>query len=136
MQDKKVIIAVVENENRVLLRKKPEGSPPYQETWYLFGTEEIAGEDISRTIVSYLKDEVGIETEFVKENGKDEETKQDHDGETKHFVYTDVLCKYKSGEPRIPTGVERVEWIEKENLKNYDLVPPSVVLFKKIGYLL
>ena len=136
MQDKQVIVAIIENGSKILLRKKPNGSPPYKETWYLLGTEAVVGEDINKTITNYLKNEVGIEVELVREIGKDEEIKQDHDGKTKRFIYTDILWKYKNGEPILPMGTEKIEWVEKEKLKSYDLVPPSVALFKKIGYII
>ena len=37
MEMKVSIIAVVKKDNAVLMRKKEKGSPPYKETWYLFG---------------------------------------------------------------------------------------------------
>jgi len=32
-------------------------------------------------------------------------------------------------------GIEKVEWIKIEDLANYDIVPPSRILFEKLGYL-
>ncbi len=37
MKTKILNIAVIENNGKVLMRKKPDGSLPYKETWYLFG---------------------------------------------------------------------------------------------------
>lgn len=37
MPTKVLIVAIVENENGgILMRKKPDGSPPYAETWYRY----------------------------------------------------------------------------------------------------
>lgn len=38
-------------------------------------------------------------------------------------------------EPKVPEGAERVEWVDTEKLREYDIVPPSLELFKKLGYL-
>ncbi|MES3031504.1 MAG: hypothetical protein V4697_03805 [Patescibacteria group bacterium] len=133
MQTKKMAIAVVKDGDKVLLRKKPAGSLPYAETWYLFGVE--VQEDEQASIKNYLKNIVGIEVEVGEIVGQDKEIKADHDGVVKEFEYIDIVCSYKGGEPKLIPGAEKMEWVQKDKLKEYDLVPPSVKLFKKLGYL-
>ncbi len=128
-------MAVIENEGKILMRKKPEGSKPYDETWYIFGVELSEGADPTESLVNYLKDEIGISVSIEKTIGWGSEIKEDHDGIVKQYVYLDTLCRYLSGEAKIPANCEKVEWVEKGNLSNYDIVPPSVELFKRIGYL-
>jgi len=135
MQTKTLAIAVIKKGNQVLMRKKPEGSKPYKETWYLFGCEFAPEDDQKEALKKYLSNQIGITVEVTQEFGSAEETKEDYDGETKQFVYLNMLCAYISGEPRVPEGTERVEWVEIEKLREYDIVPPSVELFKKLGYL-
>ena len=133
---KELIIAIVEKDEAVLMRKKPAGSMPYKETWYLFGCERIPSQDDISTLKNYLREEIGIDVEV--ENKIDSfggEVKQDHDGVEKNFIYLNFRCKYLSGEVKIPKGAERVEWIAKDKLAEYDIVPPSVKLFKILGWL-
>ena len=117
------------------MRKKPEGSPPYKETWYIFGAELSEEESPEGALVKWLKDNVGIEVDVKERLGWDWEVKVDHDQKEKVFVYLDVLLDYKSGTARTPEGAEKIAWIPIDGLSKYDVVPPSVTLFKKLGYL-
>jgi hypothetical protein len=58
---KELIIAIIEKDGSILMRKKPYGSPPYNETWYLFGCDRIPSQNDSVTIKNYLKLELGID---------------------------------------------------------------------------
>lgn len=131
---KKLIIAVIEKDGSILMRKKPAGSPPYKETWYLFGCEPIADQEDSITLKNYLKKELGIDVEVCNRSiPSDSEIKNDHDGILKEFTYVNLLCTYVSGQPRVPTGAEQIEWIPEATFSHYDLVPPSVKLLKTLG---
>ena len=65
----------------------------------------------------------------------DTEVKNDLDGIEKFFVYLDVECEYGSGEIVVAEGIEKIEWVNPENLSLYDIVPPSRILFEKLGYI-
>ncbi|MDD3101758.1 MAG: hypothetical protein PHE59_01255 [Patescibacteria group bacterium] len=130
-----LLIAVIEKDDAILMRKKPEGSLPYKETWYLFGCERVLNQDDSKTISEYIKKTLNIDIYSIIQIGEDSEVKQDHDGIVKKFIYIDFSCFYKNGLPKTPEGAEKVEWIPKEKIKEYDIVPPSKKLLKKIGYL-
>lgn len=135
METKTLIIAIVQNGNKVLLRKKPDGSPPYKETWYLFGGELVAGSSPEKILQETLKKQAGINIKLVKEFGWDTEVKKDHDGVEKMFVYLDTLCEYVGGDLSPAPEIEKLEWVDTDKLKDYDLVPPSRKLFEKLGYL-
>ena len=66
---------------------------------------------------------------------RDDEVKQDHDGIVKHFFYIDFRCSYGTGEPVLPAGAEKIEWVPREKLVEYDIIPPSAKLFQELGYL-
>lgn len=130
------VIGIVKNGDRVLLRKKPDGSPPYKETYYLFGDELNAdNQNPDKVLISILKKQTGIDIKITEHLGWDTETKPDHDGNITFYIYLDCLCEYISGELVPAEGIEKLEWIPVEQLSSYDLVPPSRKLFKKIGYL-
>ena len=135
METKILIIAIVQKGNQVLLRKKPDGSPPYKETWYLFGGELLAGSNPEEILQETLKKQADINIKLVKELGWDTEIKNDHDGIEKMFVYLDTLCEYVDGELSPAPEIEKLEWVEIDKLKDYDLVPPSIKLFSKLGYI-
>ncbi len=136
MQTKVLIVAVVKNiEGEILLRKKPDGSPPYKETWYIFGAELIPGVELQKTLADHIHKQAGIRVENFQQISWDTEVKKDLDNIIKQFVYLDVLCDYAEGDLTLSEGVERLEWVPTDKLKQYDNVPPSVELFKKLGFI-
>lgn len=135
MQTKVLIVGVVEKDGAILMRKKPDGSLPYDETWYIFGAEATAQLPPDETIINQVKHQAGVTVSVKNKISWDTEVKKDLDGINKFFVYLDVFCEYESGELQLSPGVEKLEWVAKENLSNYDIVPPSRVLFEKLGYL-
>lgn len=135
MPIKALIIAIIQKQGSILMRKKPNGSPPYQQTWYLFGAELTADESPDDTIKKHIKKQTGIDIAVNKEFSWGTEVKHDLDGIEKMFIYLDVLCDYVSGELVPSASIEQLKWVEIKDLPKYDLVPPSVEVFKKLGYL-
>lgn len=136
MQTKILVIGVVKKDNSILMRKKPDGSPPYKETWYLFGVE-LPDENShpENLLVDWIKEQTGIGSQVVERLSWDTEIKTDLDGVEKRFVYLDVLLEYVDGDFQPAAGIEKLEWIPIDQLDLYDIVPPSMKLFKKLGYI-
>ncbi len=131
-----LVVSIVKKDNQVLLRKKPDGSPPYKETWYLFSGElNPENQNPEEVLISILKKQTGVDIKPIERLGWDTETKPDHDGNITFYVYLNYLCEYVSGELIPSEGIEKLAWVSIEQLSSYDLVPPSRKLFKKIGYL-
>lgn len=136
METKVLIVAIIRNDKgEILLRKKPDGSPPYKETWYIFGAELVAGQPIEATLQAHIRQQTGLEISVEQRIGWNTEVKADLDGVTKQFVYLDVICHDLGGTLTPAPGIERLEWVATERLHEYDNVPPSVILFKKLGWL-
>lgn len=136
MQAKVLIIAIVENQNgEILLRKKPDGSAPYKETWYIFGADLQPGIALEDSLVAHIRRQTGVTVRLKSEISWDTEVKHDLDGIEKQFLYLDTICEYVSGELTLSDGIEKLEWVSKEKLGEYDNVPPSVKLFRKLGYI-
>jgi len=137
MKTKVLNIAVIEHNGKILMRKKPDGSLPYKETWYSFGGEVIEGKSPEAAAQEIVKLQTGINIKLRENLSWDTEIKEDLDGETKQFIYLDSLYDYVDGDLQIGENqnIEKLEWIPIENLKDYDVVPPSVILYKKLGYL-
>ena len=117
------------------MRKKPDGSPPYTQTWYLFGGELAANVDPEQTIKDTVRAQAGVEISFGQKFSWDSEVKKDLDGIEKQFVYLDVICNYENGKLVPGPGIEKLEWALVDNLGQYDIVPPSVEVFKKLGWM-
>jgi hypothetical protein len=88
METKELIIAVIEKDDAILMRKKPEGSPLYKETWYSFGCEKVEGQDNNQTMKDYIEDVIGIDVEISDlQIPTDGETKNDHLENTILFLH-------------------------------------------------
>jgi len=117
---KKLIIAIIENGDKILMRKKPAGSPPYKETWYMFGCERVPAQEDLVTLKNYLRAELDINVDISKKPiAPTSEIKQDHDGIEKKFIYTNLRCKYLNGVPKITKDIEQVEWVPKDRLNDH-----------------
>ena len=119
----------------ILMRKKPDGSPPYKEMWYIFGAEATPDVPPDDAIIREVKAKAGIDITVKNKISWDTEVKKDLDGIEKFFVYLDVMCEYAGGELHPTADIEKLEWVKLEDLHRYDIVPPSRILFKKLGYL-
>lgn len=136
MQTKVLIVAIVQNKHgEILLRKKPNGSPPYTETWYIFGAELHPGVLLEDSLVAHIQRQAGVTVRMTSQVSWDTEVKHDLDGVEKQFVYLDAICEHVGGELTLSDGVEKLEWVPKDKLCEYDNVPPSVTLFQKLGWM-
>ncbi|MFZ1317629.1 MAG: NUDIX domain-containing protein [Candidatus Saccharimonas aalborgensis] len=135
METKVLIVAVVENDGSILMRKKPDGSPPYKETWYIFGATATPDTAVDEAVKREVKAKSGVDVVLKNKLSWDTEIKNDLDGVRKFFIYLDVLCEYVGGDLVAGADVEKLEWVDKSELAHYDIVPPSRVLFEKLGYI-
>lgn len=135
MQTKVLIVGVIKKDGAILMRKKPDGSPPYKETWYIFGAEATPEIDADQAIIAEVLAKSGVMVVVKNKVSWDTEVKHDLDGVEKFFVYLDVECEYVSGDIQAAEGIEKIEWVKPEDLSSYDIVPPSRILFEKLGYL-
>ena len=127
-------VAVVQGQDKILLRKMDPAKSPYKELWALFGGR-INGEGaVQESLNKELKERWNFEVSIGNKLWWDEEIKIDHDGEEKRFVYLDASCEIKAGEPNPVNKNETLEWVALGQLKNYDLNPPTRTLLKKLEY--
>jgi len=130
-----LVIGVIVKGNKILMRKKPDGSPPYKQTWYLFGGELNSDITPQEAIKKQVKKQANIDINFIKSLDWDIEEKKDIDEIKKYFVYLNCLCNYCSGELLPSSDIEKLEWIKTGDLIKYDIVPPAKGLLKRLGYL-
>lgn len=128
-------VAVVKDENKILLRKMDPAKSPYKELWALFGGRvegnDSIGEALNRELTARWKFSVTISEKLWW----NEEIKVDHDSQEKHFIYLDTICSIEDGTPNPTNDNETLEWVTITELKNYDINPPTKTLLKRLGYL-
>jgi len=125
---KTVILAIshVKKGDSFLFRKKPDGTLPYKETWYGFGTEvDSSRDDIDVELCNHIKKQTGINVTISEHLWWDMETKPDLDGNQTFYVYLHTIAEYFDGEPVLSEGIEKLVWIPVEKLDDYAIVPPS-----------
>lgn len=128
-------IAVIKNDNQILIRKFDPARNPYQEPWGLFGGRLDGDGPIVDALNHELNERWNMTVEIVERVGWDEEQKTDHDGETKRFIYLDALCGLAGGGPKTNNPNEELLWVDAAKLSEYGLNPPSAKLLEKLGYL-
>ncbi|HSX00399.1 MAG TPA: NUDIX hydrolase [Patescibacteria group bacterium] len=145
----RVVGLVVSNDGRILLGKKnPQRDDSYPGTWQLPGGDIRADESQHEALRRNVKDELGIDItpylpEFVDGSGHDESEQIDKTT-GKKVVYQTIFYTYKvhlpipsTSLPNALNGGEfmQLAWSAPAELNNYQLSPPTVVLFTKLGYL-
>lgn len=136
MKTKILVIGVVKKGNSILMRKKPKGSPPYKQTWYLFGGELKPNKTVEKTIIDELKSKTGIVIKKIKRISWDTEVKKDLDGKEKLFIYLDTISNYDRGALKIKDKlIEELKWVPIKDLGKYDIVPPSRKVFRNLGFI-
>jgi ADP-ribose pyrophosphatase YjhB (NUDIX family) len=128
-------IAVIKQDNKLLLRKFDPARNPYKEPWGLFGGRLEGEGGVEEMMNRELKERWNMTVRINEQLAWDEDQKKDHDGEMKRFLYLDARCELSSGEPKPANPNEELQWVDIEKLGEYQHVPPGVRLFKKLGYL-
>jgi hypothetical protein len=126
MKTSVLAICHIKKGNAFLFRKKPDGSPPYKETWYGFGVPlDGDNREPELALSAAVKQQTGIEIKVTERLWWDVETKPDHDGEQAFFVYLHTVAEYVSGDLSPGVGIEKLEWVDVADLAKYAIVPPS-----------
>lgn len=129
-------VAVVKDNEKILLRKMDPEKSPYKELWALFGGRLDNGDgDTVSALNNELLKRWNFTVYIVEKLWWDEETKVDHDGEEKRFIYLDAICEIENGEPHPVNEKETLEWVPISDLGNYDLNPPTKTLLERLAYL-
>jgi ADP-ribose pyrophosphatase YjhB (NUDIX family) len=127
-------IAVIKNDDQILIRKFDPARNPYEEPWGLFGGRLEGNGTVVEMLNRELKERWNMTVSIREQLTWDEDQKVDYDGEEKRFIYLDALCDLASGDPKPVNPNEELKWVSINNLTEYRQVPPGVRLFKKLGY--
>ena len=128
-------VAVVKDGDKVLLRKMDPLKSPYDQLWALFGGRVESESSVNEALNKELMNRWNFSVSIVEKLWWDEEVKVDHDGEEKRFVYLDAICNITEGNPEPVNQNETLEWVSINDLRKYDINPPTKTLITRIGYL-
>lgn len=128
-------VAVVKDGDKVLLRKMNPAKSPYDQLWALFGGRVEGESSVNEALNKELMNRWNFSVSIVEKLWWDEEVKVDHDGEEKRFVYLDAICNIAEGNPYAVNQNEALEWVSVNDLREYDINPPTKTLLTRIGYL-
>lgn len=128
-------VAVVKNEESILLRKMDPAKSPYKELWALFGGRVEGPGDVVESLNKELRARWNFTVSITEKLWWDEETKVDHDGEEKRFIYLDAICIVQDGRPSPVNENETLEWVPISKLLEYDINPPTKTFLLRLGYL-
>ena len=142
-----VVGAIFSRDTKLLLVLK-NNTGVYPGCWGILGGGIEEGEDKRTALNREIMEETGIDilkypAFLIQEStGESEKTLRDT-GERvfvkmKFFTYKIVINDYDFDSIKVTLNDEHIEykWVKTSELKNFKLNPPSVDLFKKMGYLL
>ena len=137
---------IISNDNKLLMgRKNPKSGGVYSDCWHIPGggvdEDESRLDALQREVLEVGIDISPAQVILVDDKGIGEAKK------TLNDTNETVLCKMKFNvyEVKISANAEEtsvtpkddlimLKWVEVTKLKRYKLAPPSVSLFKRLGY--
>ena len=59
----------------------------------------------------------------------------DKNNEPVHYFFLEYLCNHKSGDVKAGDDLALAAWIPKNKLQTLTLTPPSIELYKELGWI-
>lgn len=126
-----VAIALVDDDNRVLIAQRPEGKS-MAGLWEFPGGKVEIGETPEAALIRELKEELNVD---VTEACLAPFTFASHTYEKFHLLMPLYVCRRWAGTP-FPNEGQTLKWVRANNLKDYDMPPADIPLVAMLRDLL
>lgn len=121
--------AVILNpENKVLICR----SSKWNNKYVIPGGHIEAGEKMEEALVREVKEETGLEIYDIELLGITESIYSDSFQSQKHFIFVDFICRSDSTEVELNHEAQSYEWIELDEVENYNLEEFTADLLKEL----
>lgn len=150
-----IVCGIVQKGDMVALGKKAKGVPPYPDVWHTPGggaDDSEQAESLYRKgdfdnvyfqneLKREMKEELGIEITNIRNivpiyrsEPRQAETPNKH-GEMTHYYFLEYLCDYASGDLCASDDLAEAKWVDKNELKDISLTPPSQAMYKELNWI-
>lgn len=132
-------ILVKDDQNRILLVKKPEGVGPYPGTYLTPGGGVKTGEKIEAAALRELYEETSVKIKNLKQAMFLDDVTPNWQGEMTHYIMLLYTADFVSGSLEATEGdddnLEVIKFFNKDEVKEITLSPPLEKLLKYLGWL-
>ena len=155
MKIRYIVSGIVQDGERVVVGKKMKGSPPYPDVWHtpgggvenfdlakeLYEKGDFNNQYFHTELQREIREELGLEIANIQNivpRFRTEPRQGDavnKDGEPTHYYFLEYLCDYAGGNLQPGDDLAEVKWILKDELTNIQLTPPSLEMYKELGWL-
>jgi len=155
MQTRYIVSGVVERGDEIILGKKAKGQPPYPDVWHtpgggaddqvrakeLFDAGNIDDPFWHEELRREIREELGVEIANIRNIVPEfraavrEGESLNKSGEPTHYYFLEFLCDYAGGDLHAADDLAEAKWVHKDELKNMSLTPPSLEMYKELGWL-
>lgn len=136
MKSRIIVSAVIRNEDKILLARKPAGKGPYPDTWHIpGGGVDPEKETCEEALIREIKEETGLKVDNIKKVAWDSDTIPDKNGIETYYVFLQFTCDTKEIEINVGDDLHHLEWVSIDELSKYNLNKPSRILFNKLRFL-
>ena len=126
--------AVIIRDGQVLLVKR--GREPAKGLWAIPGGAVEPGETLQAAAEREILEETGVVINAGEPIFAFDLIERDEAGALKfHFVIVDLRAEYISGEPVAADDAADARWLKPRDLDSLDVVPVTLEMLRKIGFL-
>ena len=126
--------AVIIRDGQVLLVKR--GREPAKGLWAMPGGAVEPGETLQAAAEREILEETGVVINAGEPIFAFDLIEKDETGALKfHYVIVDLRAEYISGEPVAADDAVDARWLKPRDLDSLDVVPVTLELLRKIGFL-
>lgn len=150
-----IVAGVVQQGDKIILGKKVKGRPPYPDVWHtpgggvdnfalaktLFDKDDYDNPFFHSELKRELKEELGVEIKNIqcivpqyREKPREAET-ENKNGEMTHYYFLEYLCDFAGGELQAADDLAEAKWVEKKDLVDISLTPPSQEMYRELGWI-